>query len=78
MTKDRSAVLAALIEFSLPLETLKTDLRELPWDSDEEPAEVGPLEVIRVLERFVSEKLKPQEVEGWANLIEGREDIEAF
>lgn len=37
--------------------------------------ELGPFELTDVLDRFLRRELTAEELEGWANAVEGRDDI---
>ena len=45
------------------------------WDYDGEPVVLRGVQVESVLLRFLAGELNAVELEDWANLIEGREDI---
>lgn len=72
---DRTETLKDLIEFRKPLYTAIADIRSFPWDSDEEFVTVDPAVLGRALRMFLEGTLSPQELEDWANAIEGRDDI---
>ena len=73
--KSRNSILLDLIRAASPVSKLSADLSRLPWDS-------APLVTLTidhlnsVLQRFVDGSLSAQEVEEWANAVEGRDDIE--
>jgi hypothetical protein len=67
----RKNILLSLINYSKKLEEIKKELLGLPWDSDEELVFISCLTLFNVLNKGISEA----ELEEWANLIEGREDI---
>jgi hypothetical protein len=48
----------------------------LAWDSERELVTIRPAHVLKVLSRFRSGALSAEQVEKWANAIEGREDID--
>lgn len=73
--RDRAAALKLLLEFSEPLQALKTSLSRFKWDSEEELITLEPAHLIAALERFSTEQLSESEIENWANMIESREDI---
>ena len=74
-TADRQRILRSLLEADQPLERVLRDLAEVPWDGDEELVTLRPAQVIETLNRFRTHRLDANEVETWANAIEGREDI---
>lgn len=71
----RTELLQSLLAFERPLALLLPELSAFGWDSDE------PLVVLRrshlssVLDRYLAGNLGPEDVEEWANAIEGREDV---
>ncbi|PKW16655.1 hypothetical protein A8926_4508 [Saccharopolyspora spinosa] len=52
------------------------EMRKYPWDCDEELVTLGPTELRAVIDKFLTDKLSAQELEDWANEVEGRDDIE--
>lgn len=68
--------LIRLIRFEKSLDQLKTELSQVPWDSELE-VEIQKQDLLIVLARFLEKKLTSQELEEWANLIEMRETIVA-
>ena len=75
MIKNRFEVLKSLVEFSCPLETINTAILEFEWDYEGEPIELRREHLINVIDRYTRGDLSASEVEQWANLLEGREDI---
>lgn len=75
MNKNRLALVKALIELSLPLDELDSRLREFDWDFEDAPIELRRTHVIYALGRYLNGELSASDVERWANLVEGREDI---
>jgi hypothetical protein len=49
-------------------------LRQLPWDSPELVV-LGRKEILSVLQRCQGGQLSPEQVEEWANALEGRDDL---
>ena len=72
---NRREVITSLVEFASALDVLKQRLAALDWDSDEQ-VPCLPRHVRHVLERHLEGEIGVPEVEVWANLIEGRDDIE--
>jgi hypothetical protein len=75
MMDDRLLVVKALVQLSVPLDSIAARLREYEWDYEGQQVELGPGELVKLLERFLSRQLSAGDLERWANLIEGREDI---
>ncbi|MFJ5536654.1 hypothetical protein [Vreelandella titanicae] len=73
---ERFNALLRLVEFSDPVEQLAQMLKVYSWDYDGEPLVLTASHVSSVLKRFLSDELSSEDLEGWANLIECREDIE--
>lgn len=76
MTDDRIAAVTSLLEFSEPLEQLAERMSEFDWDCTGQPVVLMPEHVVEVLERFLSDQIPASIVERWANLVEGRDDVD--
>lgn len=72
---DRQRVLRSLLELNRTLESVLGELVGISWDADEEVVILHPEHVIEVLKRFQGGRLRAEDVERWANAIEGRDDI---
>lgn len=75
METSRANVLQSLVNLSSSLEDVRAALASFSWDYTGEPQVLTALNVRSVLQRFVAQELTSAEVESWANLIEGREDV---
>lgn len=75
MKNGRVDVLRALIELSGSVDSIAKELVRHPWDSDGDAQMLLRSNVINVLYRYLNEELSDKDIERWANLIEGREDI---
>lgn len=73
---DRFEVLRNLVAFSKPVNVLSSDLSNFDWDFDGDPLIVTASDMKLVLNRFLAGERTAEELEAWANLIEGREDLE--
>lgn len=73
---NRIDVLRDLVSFSKPVDVLSTALSKFDWDYEGQPLIVTGLEIKPVLKRFLAGEFTADELEMWANLIEGREDLE--
>ena len=72
---SRASALDDLIAFRKPLNFLAEMVSDLGWS--ETPAAVLTADhIVSVLQRFRSGALTASDVEGWADLIECREDID--
>jgi hypothetical protein len=74
----RNEVLEDLVCFAKPLDCISESLAKLPWDDDgnNSPFLLKRNHIIDILQRYLERKLSCTDVEDWANLIEGREDLE--
>lgn len=73
---ERFDILKKLIIFSEPLDRLSKSLSMLDWDYEGEPLIVTASDIKKVLNLFLAGERTAVELEGWANLIECREDLE--
>jgi hypothetical protein len=73
---DRFDVLKDLISFSRPVTELAENLSKFDWDYDGEPFIIRASQMRSILERFLEGELTAKELEDWANLLEGREDLD--
>lgn len=73
--KTRREVLNDVIGFREQPNNLSIALSRFPWDSAGEMVTLTRFDILRVLERFTRSQLSAADIEAWANLIEGREDI---
>jgi hypothetical protein len=58
-----------------PLDDVMKTLHQYPWDSKDELTEFGPAELRYALDSFLDGALSAEQLEAWANAIEGRDDI---
>lgn len=72
---DRLAVLSDLLAMARPLEEIAAQLADMEWDYEGEGVELSRQHLATVLQRFLNNTLLADDVECWANLIEGREDV---
>lgn len=68
-------VIKNLVTLSKPIEKIREDLKSSDWDSDDEVLMTSS-DVVKVLNRFISQEINVATIVEWANLIEGREDID--
>src|SRR5262245_41682677 len=73
--KSRRDVLLSLTNFNRPLAAIRDDLSAYPWDSKESVVTLTREHVRSVLNRFLKGEISAAELEEWANMIEGREDV---
>ena len=72
---DGQATLTSLIQFDVPLAKLEAGLKALGQGSVP-VVTLRRKHIVAVLQRFVSGEIDASAVEAWANLVEGREDIQ--
>ncbi|WP_007026846.1 hypothetical protein [Saccharomonospora iraqiensis] len=72
---DRQEIVTDLVEFRKPIEHTLAALREFPWDSDEELATLDVSALRRVVDMFERGRIDADELEEWADAVEGRDDI---
>lgn len=71
----RRATLLNLIELRVPLTAALNAVRRLLWDSDAELVILRVADVRHALTEFRDERLTANDIEQWAEAVEGREDI---
>lgn len=74
-SSSRYAILQSLLRLEQPLASLADAVRQVPWDSDEYLVMLTRGHLIAILDRYVQAQLAAEDVEGWANAIESRDDI---
>lgn len=75
MSENRLNLIKELVEFSCPLELLELRLQKFDWDFEGVPIKLSRAHLVNLLTRYLNQELSANDVEHWANLIEGREDI---
>lgn len=71
----RTELVARLVREPLPDPSVLQELAAFGWDSEEELVTVTKEDVRAILARLRSGELHPDQVQRWANRIEGREDV---
>jgi len=72
---DRRSILCDLVELRRPSDEISFDLHRLPWDSVVSLVTLEQEHLKSVLRRYRDNELSSEDVEFWANTIEGRDDI---
>lgn len=72
----RQEVLLHLIRLDQPVSVTARQLAQFPWDSAQGLVTLDRSNIEEALTRFIRQELGALELEEWANLIEGRDDIE--
>ena len=75
MSQDRRTTLDSLIQLSVPLAAIQSELRKFPWDSEEEFVVLTAADIANVLQRYLDGSVSADTVRDWAETIEGRDDI---
>ena len=73
---DRRAILLSVLALDRPVSELQSALSTLEWDYPIALAILTYSHVRSVLERFQAGQLRADDVEGWANMIELRDDLD--
>jgi hypothetical protein len=76
MGQHRERILHRLIRFQPTRAEMMSEVKALPWDAERELVELKGADAIAVLQRYLAGDLDRTDLEVWADLIEGREDIE--
>ena len=72
---SRKEALQWLVEYSKPLETIGRILRRFGWDSEDELVYIEAQHLQSVLASYIAGRISERQVEDWANLMEGRDDL---
>ena len=76
MTKvARVAALEDLVSLRVPPAEAQRRLRAFGWDSDDELVTLTRRDLLRLLDEYLLGNLTNDDVEHWANAVEGRDDI---
>jgi hypothetical protein len=77
MTKlsSKKMLLTALIEATVLPQSIEAELRKLPWDSNVAEVVLSRAHVNHILSLYLAGTVSQNDVERWANSIEGRDDI---
>jgi hypothetical protein len=75
VSESRLEIIASLVELSGSLEPVAARVRVLEWDYEGETVVLRRAHIVSVLNRYQSGELSDVNIERWANLLEGREDI---
>ena len=73
---DRRSIVRDLVELRRPLDSIMRDLKRFPWDCEAPLIMIEKRHFESVLRRYRNNELTSSDVEMWANVIEGRDDIE--
>ena len=73
--KSRLELVGALIEQPSATSAIMLDLKKYEWDSENELVTLKPHHIIQCLSLYISGEITSEQVQDWANAIEGRDDI---
>jgi len=73
--KTRKEALLELVTLTAPLDAIRRDLSQYEWDSAKEEIIITVPDVRKALRLFLEKTLSVNDIEDWANLIEGRDDL---
>lgn len=73
--EHRIDALRDLIAAKEPLPETFSRLKTFPWDSDRTLVDLERSDVIRVLRRYLQERLSAEKCGEWADAIEARDDV---
>lgn len=71
----REELLRRLVSFERPLAPIARELRGHGWDADCEIVRVSAADVVSAIRELMSGAARSEELEEWANALEGREDL---
>lgn len=72
---NRENYLNQLISMSRKVCDINNDLAQYPWDSVNEMIFIRKEHIYKALKKFLHNEINADELELWANAIEGRDDI---
>ena len=75
MQKKRINTLLSLIALNDNLNDIEKNLSSLSWDSEKDLVTLTRKDIVNVLEKYLKGQINEYQLEKWAELIEGREDI---
>ena len=72
---SKLTLLNQLINYEIPPDEINKNISNYLWDSESELTILTRNQLRNFLKIYVEHRIDENEVENWANLIEGREDI---
>lgn len=72
---ERKKVLESLLNFEKPINQIQADLKSFPWDSNVELVLLSKYHLINIFKGYLGGFITNNDMESWANIIEGRDDI---
>ncbi len=75
MIKKRKKLLKSLLEMNGAISVICAQLSEFGWDCEEDLITFKSNNALSVLNQYLKHQITKDDLEEWANAIEGREDI---
>ena len=72
---QRLAVIGDLLQLARPLDEIAKRLAAIDWDFEGEGVALQRQHLRTMLHRFLENLITTADIEAWANLVEGREDV---
>jgi hypothetical protein len=72
---ERTEAVRDLVELRVPPGQAAASLQRFPWDSDVELRTLTRVDAVRALRRYGAGGLSADELEQWAQALEGRDDV---
>jgi len=78
MAKNNSRLdtIKKLVSFSDNIENIKDEIQKYSWDYEGKPYVLTKIDMINICKKYINHELSQNDIVIWANLIEGREDID--
>ena len=73
--RQRSELIALLVEGHFPIEPIRSELAEYPWDAEEPLVVLRREHVAALLHRYLRGELSVAQVVAWADALEVRDDV---
>lgn len=74
--RGRRDLLTDLVELRRPISDVVSRLRQYHWDVDRPIVFVGTVDVVRILEFYLSGEVSADTITEWADALEMREDVQ--
>jgi len=73
---SRLNIIKKLVSFSDNLDNIKEEIQKYGWDYEGKAYVLTKLDMINICKKYINHELSYNDIVEWANLIEGREDID--
>lgn len=74
--KSRSEILRHIVLFEGDIYALSNELIKYDWDIDTPSLCINKEDLFTTLSKFINQQISFSIIEDWANILEGREDID--